>query len=52
VADYNPFVLCATNDLIWWIPFALYREDAWRFFYQDIRPDIARLREYAGSDSR
>ena len=44
------FILCAlclSNDLIWWIPFALYLKDAWRFFYQDIQPDIARLREYA-----
>lgn len=22
-------VLCATNDLLWWIPFALYLYDAW-----------------------
>ena len=21
--------LCATNDLIWWIPFAIYLYDAW-----------------------
>jgi hypothetical protein len=40
-------VLCVTNDLIWWIPFSLYLKDAWRFFYQDIQPDLARLREYA-----
>src|SRR5262245_36017382 len=40
-------VLCVTNDLIWWIPFSLYLKDAWRFFYEDIQPDIARLREYA-----
>lgn len=25
-------VLCLTNDLIWWIPFALYLRDAWPFF--------------------
>ena len=25
-------VLCATNDLIWWIPFAIYLHDAWPFF--------------------
>ena len=24
------FVLCLTNDLIWWIPFSLYLHDAWR----------------------
>ena len=23
------FVLCVTNDLVWWIPFALYLRDAW-----------------------
>ena len=23
------FVLCLTNDLIWWIPFGLYLYDAW-----------------------
>jgi hypothetical protein len=23
------FVLCATNDLIWWVPFGLYLYDAW-----------------------
>ena len=40
-------VLCLSNDLIWWIPFALYLKDAWPFFYQDIQPDIAKLREYA-----
>jgi len=22
-------ILCATNDLIWWIPFGLYLHDAW-----------------------
>jgi hypothetical protein len=22
-------VLCLTNDLIWWLPFALYLRDAW-----------------------
>jgi hypothetical protein len=26
-------VLCLTNDLIWWIPFALYLHDSWRFFF-------------------
>lgn len=30
-------VLCLTNDLIWWVPFALYLKDAWPFFYTDIR---------------
>jgi hypothetical protein len=29
--DWPPsaFVLCVTNDLVWWIPFALYLRDAW-----------------------
>lgn len=26
------FVLCLTNDLIWWVPFALYLYDAWPHF--------------------
>jgi hypothetical protein len=25
-------VLCLTNDVIWWIPFAMYLKDAWPFF--------------------
>ena len=25
----STIVLCLTNDLIWWIPFALYLYDAW-----------------------
>ena len=40
-------VLCLTNDLIWWIPFALYLKDAWPFFYQDIETDIGRWRKRA-----
>jgi len=40
-------VMCLTNDLIWWIPFALYLKDAWRFFHRDLQPEIARLREHA-----
>lgn len=28
----STIVLCLTNDLIWWIPFALYLKDSWRFF--------------------
>lgn len=30
-------VLCLTNDLIWWLPFALYLWDAWPFFREDWR---------------
>jgi hypothetical protein len=29
------FVLCVTNDLVWWIPFAIYLRDAWPAFRQD-----------------
>ena len=29
-------VLCLTNDLIWWIPFALYVRDAWPFYRGEI----------------
>ena len=25
----SAFVLCVTNDIIWWIPFGLYLRDAW-----------------------
>ncbi|HET9263164.1 MAG TPA: hypothetical protein VFO14_08975 [Vicinamibacterales bacterium] len=28
----STFLLCATNDFIWWIPFALYLHDAWPLF--------------------
>lgn len=30
-------VLVLTNDLIWWIPFALYLRDAWPYFRADLR---------------
>ena len=30
-------VLCLTNDLIWWIPFAIYLRDAWPFWRQQLR---------------
>jgi hypothetical protein len=30
-------VLCLTNDLIWWIPFALYLRDAWPHFLGSLR---------------
>lgn len=30
-------ILCLTNDLIWWIPFALYLYDAWPFFRRDLK---------------
>ena len=29
-------VLSLTNDLIWWIPFALYLHDAWPFYRREI----------------
>ena len=31
-------ILCLTNDLVWWIPFALYLRDAWPFYRT---PDVA-----------
>jgi hypothetical protein len=31
----SAFVLCVTNDLVWWMPFALYLGDAWPAFRQD-----------------
>jgi hypothetical protein len=40
-------VLCLSNDVIWWIPFALYLKDAWPLFYRDLQHDIARSGEYA-----
>jgi len=30
------FILCLTNDLIWWIPFGLYLYDAWKPFIADV----------------
>lgn len=30
-------VLCLTNDLMWWLPFALYLRDAWPAFRADLR---------------
>ena len=27
----STIVLCLTNDVMWWIPFALYLKDSWRF---------------------
>ena len=29
-------LLCVTNDVIWWLPFALYLKDAWPFFRRDL----------------
>src|SRR5262245_30545409 len=40
-------VLCLTNDLIWWLPFALYLKHAWPFFYRDIHNDVTRSHYYA-----
>lgn len=28
--------ICLTNDLLWWIPFALYLRDAWPFYKTDL----------------
>ena len=39
---WQTIILCVTNDFIWWIPFALYLRDAWPFFREDLRADVAR----------
>jgi hypothetical protein len=31
----SAFVLCLTNDFVWWVPFALYLHDAWPTFRAD-----------------
>lgn len=33
-------VMCVTNDLIWWIPFAWYLRDAWPYFRADILQSV------------
>ena len=38
-------VLCLTNDLIWWLPFALYLFDAWPFFWREFRLESALQKE-------
>jgi hypothetical protein len=30
-------VLCLTNDLVWWIPFALYLRDSWPYYRTDLK---------------
>jgi len=35
----STIVLSLTNDLIWWVPFALYLYDAWPAFRQDLFQD-------------
>jgi hypothetical protein len=35
----SAIVLIATNDLIWWAPFAVYVHDAWPYFRDSLRPD-------------
>jgi hypothetical protein len=32
----STIVLCLTNDLVWWIPFALYLHDAWPCYRREI----------------
>lgn len=32
-------VMCATNDFVWWIPFALYLWDSWVFYKKDFTFD-------------
>ncbi len=36
----STIVLCLTNDLIWWIPFALYLHDSWPVFRDWRRFDV------------
>src|SRR6266705_942724 len=43
-------ILCLTNDLIWWVPFAGYLIDAWPWFRDDVGPDLQRLRRSRSSD--
>ena len=33
----SAMILCLTNDLIWWIPFAIYLFDCWPDFSQTLR---------------
>ena len=30
-------ILCLTNDLLWWVPFAIYLRDAWPAFRAELR---------------
>lgn len=32
----SAWVLCLTNDLIWWVPFTLYLRDAWPFYRSEL----------------
>lgn len=33
---WKSIVLCLTNDLIWWVPFALYLKDSWPEFRKSL----------------
>jgi hypothetical protein len=35
---WSTALLCLTNDVIWWVPFALYLYDAWPAFVQHYDP--------------
>lgn len=37
-------ILCVTNDLVWWIPFALYLRDAWPFYRAELAAQAMRGR--------
>ncbi len=41
-------VLCLTNDLIWWLPFAAYLRQAWPLFSQEVVRDINQLKQRVG----
>jgi hypothetical protein len=32
----STMILCLTNDLIWWVPFAIYLHDAWPFYRREM----------------
>ena len=45
-------VLCLTNDLIWWIPFALYLYDVWPTFLKGLRLGRATARQRSVNSRR
>ncbi len=42
-------ILVLTNDVVWWIPFAIYLHDAWPSFFREFRYHV---RENKGSDKK
>ena len=35
----STIILCLTNDLVWWVPFALYLRDAWPEYVRALRQE-------------